>query len=643
MSVVPPGQSAHGMSFDEVGNFTQYDPPGAGSDETNYEYTGDHELEYVNQPDGSTIAIHRNSSTARVESVITSDGAELTPTYDGAGRIEHIVGPHKLNVEIDFTYKGPLLTSATWSGVTPGSVEFGYNSLGLPGSQTINGTSSVSYTYDNDDLLLSAGAMTLGRSASTGQVQTLTLGDLVDTLSYDSFGDVDGSATLYDGTDEVYEYALVRDQFGRIIQDEQTVEGGTPVTWEYGYDDRGRLETVDQDGLPYASYTYDANGNRLSVTTAGTTSATYDGQDRILTHGAWTYTHGANGEIKQKTDGQGTTWKYAYDALGNLLSVTLPDLTVIRYEYDAAGRVVARYEDDVYDKGWLWESQLEPVAEVDELGDVTARYVYGSRGHVPDYVVTDQGTYRIVTDYRGSVRMVVDSSGVAAQTIEYGPWGEVLADDAPGFQSFGYAGGLYDADTGLVLFGARWYDAETGRWVRKDPARFGGGVNLYQYAYGSPLASVDPSGNAPMDGNPNGTGQFPALQVFWRNTFGVPDRAMAQYYAEQHGYENVIVRRGGFVDWARNDLGEEGTGAVTTFGIVWIGSSCDAEGPVSASYPSHEYATTRDHELGHIIFFRRYGAWAYLGGALDLILFQEKGGNNWFEHEATKYARELWR
>ena len=37
-----------------------------------------------------------------------------------------------------------------------------------------------------------------------------------------------------------------------------------------------------------------------------------------------------------------------------------------------------------------------------------------------------------------------------------------LRDTNPGFQPFGFAGGMYDAATGLVRFGARDYDAETG-------------------------------------------------------------------------------------------------------------------------------------------------------------------------------------
>jgi RHS repeat-associated protein len=46
---------------------------------------------------------------------------------------------------------------------------------------------------------------------------------------------------------------------------------------------------------------------------------------------------------------------------------------------------------------------------------------------------------------------------------------------------FGFAGGLYDPDTGLVRFGARDRDVSVGRWTAKDPIGFDGGGNLFVY------------------------------------------------------------------------------------------------------------------------------------------------------------------
>jgi len=52
--------------------------------------------------------------------------------------------------------------------------------------------------------------------------------------------------------------------------------------------------------------------------------------------------------------------------------------------------------------------------------------------------------------------------------MDYDEWGRAVLDTNPGFQPFGFAGGLHDRDTGLVRFGARDYDPETGRWTAKD-------------------------------------------------------------------------------------------------------------------------------------------------------------------------------
>ena len=91
------------------------------------------------------------------------------------------------------------------------------------------------------------------------------------------------------------------------------------------------------------------------------------------------------------------------------------------------------------------------------------------------------------------------SCGETAQRLDYDSFGRVLSDTNPGFQPFGFQGGLYDSDTGLVEFGCRWYDAETGRWISKDPILLDGGWNVYVFCDNDPVNRTDPSGEDFMD------------------------------------------------------------------------------------------------------------------------------------------------
>ncbi len=82
------------------------------------------------------------------------------------------------------------------------------------------------------------------------------------------------------------------------------------------------------------------------------------------------------------------------------------------------------------------------------------------------------------------------------KALDYDSFGVPLSDSAPAFfLPFGFAGGLADPVTGLVRFGMRDYEPETGRWTARDPALFGGGqANLYLYAGGDPVGQRDPTG-----------------------------------------------------------------------------------------------------------------------------------------------------
>jgi RHS repeat-associated protein len=76
---------------------------------------------------------------------------------------------------------------------------------------------------------------------------------------------------------------------------------------------------------------------------------------------------------------------------------------------------------------------------------------------------------------------------------EYGRRELVKGDE--GLHSFGFAGGLFDHETGLTRFGARDYDAQLGRWTARDPILFGGNdSNLFAYVGNDPVNLIDPMG-----------------------------------------------------------------------------------------------------------------------------------------------------
>ena len=145
----------------------------------------------------------------------------------------------------------------------------------------------------------------------------------------------------------------------------------------------------------------------------------------------------------------------------------------------------------------IYSSHLQLAAEVKADGTVS-EFVFGTSVNSADYMKQGSSHYRMIHDHLGSPRLVVNSlDGTIMQRLDYNEWGNVIADTNPSFQPFGFAGGLYDADTKLVKFGARDYSASVARWNSKDPILFAGGdTNLYRYVISDPVNYFDPEGKA---------------------------------------------------------------------------------------------------------------------------------------------------
>jgi RHS repeat-associated protein len=392
---------------------------------------------------------------------------------------------------------GFLLLTESAAGPVAGSVRYEYDGDFRVASVAVNGLPAVILGYDRDGLPVRAGDLVLTRDPRHGLVTQTTLAAVSTMRAYDGFGDLQTIAAAHGGT-SLYSLELDRDRLGRIIEATETVLGETHVH-EYRYDEAGPLRQVLLDGTQVAFYAYDGNGNRLSRTApARVLEGSFDDQDRLLQLGDVVYDYSASGELRTRTVG-GEVTTYEYDPLGQLLSVALPDGRMIEYLIDGLNRRTAKKVDGSMVHAFLYRDRLRPAAELDAAGNLVSQFVYAGRRNAPDYLIRGAELYRLITDHLGSPRLVVNATtGEVAQRLDYDEFGKVVADSNPGFQPFGFAGGLYDPDTGLVRFGFRDYDAETGRWTSKDPLLVAGGdTNLYAYVANDPVNRRDELGLRP--------------------------------------------------------------------------------------------------------------------------------------------------
>jgi RHS repeat-associated protein len=495
VSLTPPGRPAHAFAYTARGQIETFSPPDVGpeSGPIAFEYDADRQPTAITFSDGESLAFSYAPS-GRLTGMTLPRGTFGYAYGATTGLLDAIATPEGNTLAYD--YDGPLITRTTWSGEVAGQVDRSYTADLRLASESVNGGFAIDFSYDADTLPTGVGALALTRDPAHGLVVGATLGVVADTREFNGFAEQTAYEATVDGS-AVYVATYVRDAIGRITRKTETVLGTTTV-YEYEHDVVGRLTRVVEDDAEAAVYEYDGTGNRLSVARpGGTDTGTYDAQDRLVQYDGATYAHDAAGRVRTRTAGPLVT-EHSYDRLGNLLGVTLPDGTDIEYVVDGRGRRVGKRVDGVLVQGFLYRNALQPAAEVDGAGSVVSRFAYVGRH--PAFMQRDGATYRILTDHLGSPRLVIDvDTGTVAQRMDYDEFGIVTLDTNPGFQPFGFAGGLYDPQTRLTRFGVRDYDAETGRFTAKEPLKPLEGQDVYAYAANDPVNLIDPFGTDPWD------------------------------------------------------------------------------------------------------------------------------------------------
>jgi len=209
------------------------------------------------------------------------------------------------------------------------------------------------------------------------------------------------------------------------------------------------------------------------------------------------YTFDQNGNLTKKAVvGDGNTF-YLYDYENHMTK--LNDGVVLTFTYNGDGGRFSKYDGTnttkfVYDRR-TGTPGLDPVLiETDNSGTTTATYT-NEGGAISQKRGSTTNWYNF--EAIGTTRQLTDSSQVVSDTYSFDAWGNGLSSSGSTANSLKYVGkqNYYtDAQSGLMMLGVRYYDANVGRFTSADPAR--DGIHWCVYVSNRPTEFIDQSGMA---------------------------------------------------------------------------------------------------------------------------------------------------
>ena len=261
-------------------------------------------------------------------------------------------------------------------------------------------------------------------------------------------------------------------------------------------------------------YTYDAVGNRKSmtnVTTGVSTTYSYNGLNQLTQASSSlstsNYTHNGRGDLTCQSSQIGCSGTisatYQWDARGRLTQLQSGGNSAT-FTYDAAGHR-ARSTVNGSAVNYLWDTSSaygDVIQETNGSNVVLASYTLGNG----ELLTQQRGatTSYYLHDGQGSVRTLLDTNHNITDSYLYDAYGNTQNHTGTTTNPYQYDGQqLSDSFSGLYDLRARYYDPSVGRFLSQDP--YNGNLNdpmqidRYGYAGGNPVNVVDPSGNGFID------------------------------------------------------------------------------------------------------------------------------------------------
>lgn len=404
---------------------------------------------------------------------------------------------------LSWTWDGDMCWATDVTGVSPAHIERVFDDDHRIAVRSVNRSAAVAYAYDEAGWLQSVGPLAIERNLSARDVVGWRLGALSTRMQVDNHGRVTSRETRLGKMAAVlFSERIERDPMGRIVAVAEHAQG-TDRVLTYAYDDAGRLSEAGVNGEPLLSIRWDANGNAARITRQGRAlDLAVNAADQLVSVADQPAVYDPAGNLLSIGDGR--LRQLAWNGFGQLIATTDSRGRTTEYRLDPLGRpveIAARPNPEAADSAtcrFVWDGD-RIAATLDANNEIDTRFVDTRlHGDAPQALVRDGHEYLLVRDHLGSVRAVIEAaSGTVVQGMTFDPLGRTLQDTNPGWQPFGFAGGVMDSTSGLIRFGHRVYDPFLGRHVSPDPA-LAGLVNRYVFRGGDPVNGFSPS--APADG-----------------------------------------------------------------------------------------------------------------------------------------------